>query len=754
MKKFNEHYKRRYPGLSVRALKGKLMGAAAMLLVAATLMATASYAWFVLSTAPELTGVDTQVGANGALEIALLDDESWANLDKLDMVDIDENASPTDTDNNLTWGNLVDLSSARYGLNRITLSPSRLNMGETTVQENDKAVKKYTVNPTTLLKTPIYGEDGRVQGLSKNAALGATYDRSKGVFSGMNSHGVRAIGTSATMSIYQLGMNTARSNLTQYTSAARTTASNALNQNGNQLGGAVVKYALKKEMTDYKRADMQAVLSLAEGIKDSLGRIDLALREVFAGFAATAAANLADEVAYNAALEEIRNTATPLNDLLGKYSGVTGMVADMSKYITKLTDDITKVDQVIADCQAKLADPTKDNFEWKDLSGAVSKLVDTSSMTVGGVALDKVKESITTEDGNIDAGKVMELIQGQGGIKVEMPSGSGVLADIADFAGDYAAGVTVKGFTYGTIITKPMDVSATMKTATNQNPTYLAKCGNAMRTANVAEATGSNSITDFYGYAIDLAFRTNAAKSNLLLQTEPQNRVYGEDSQNEALQGGGSYMTFTTAAGLSVTKMVKLMRGIRVAFMDKEGNVFAIAALECDLGQKDYVELSNEEKISTGKFAYLAGAADGSYQVSDLISKAEYDAITNKEKGTVTIDKGQITAKLYLYDFEMTKKVDVQASEGVEEQSHQTGGLTLKGKKTSRAITALQQDVPQVMTTVVYLDGSVVNNSTVAANAVQSMSGRLNLQFSSDADLVPAENTGLKLGDAKREDTP
>lgn len=748
MKKFNENYKRRYPGLSVRALKGKLMGAAAMLLVAATLMATASYAWFVLSTAPELTGVDTQVGANGALEIALLDNESWDSLDKLDMVDIDENASATDTDNNLTWGNLVDLSSDRYGLNRITLSPSRLYMDETTVKENDKDVKKYTVNTTNLLKTPVYGEDGRVQGLSKTAALGATYDRSKGVFSGMDSHGVRAIGTSATMSIYQLGMNTARSNLTQYTSAARTTASNALNQNGNQLGGAVVKYALNKQMNGYTRADMQAVLSLAEGIKDSLGRIDLALREVFAGFAATSAANLADEAAYNAALEKIRNTATPLSELQQTYSGVTGMVADMSTYITKLTGDITKVNQVIADCEAKLADTTKNDFTWGDLSGAVSKLVDTNKMTVGGVALNDVKDSVMT-DGKIDAGKALALVQG--GIQVEMPSGSGVLADIADFAGDYAAGVTIEHLNYGDLV-KDMTVSATMKTATDQNPTHLAKCGNAMRTAKVAEATGSNSITDFYGYAIDLAFRTNAAKSNLLLQTEPQNRVYN-DSQNEALQGGGSYMTFTTEAGLSVTKMVKLMRGIRVAFMDKEGNVFAIAALECDLGRADYVELSTEEKTSTGKFAYLAGAADGSYQVSDLISKAEYDALP-EGNGTVTIDKGQITAKLYLYDFEMTKKVDVQASEGVEEKSHLTGGLTLKGKKTSAAITALQQDVPQVMTTVVYLDGSVVNNSTVAANAVQSMSGRLNLQFSSDADLVPAENTGLKLGDAKREDTP
>ena len=44
------------------------------------------------------------------------------------------------------------------------------------------------------------------------------------------------------------------------------------------------------------------------------------------------------------------------------------------------------------------------------------------------------------------------------------------------------------------------------------------------------------------------------------------------------------------------------------------------------------------------------------------------------------------------------------------------------------------------------LDGKVVDNSSVAANAAQSMTGTLNLQFSSDAILKPAEITSLRQG--------
>ena len=54
-------------------IKGKLTSAVAMLLVAVIMVVSSTYAWFTLSTAPEVTGITTAVGANGALEMALLE---------------------------------------------------------------------------------------------------------------------------------------------------------------------------------------------------------------------------------------------------------------------------------------------------------------------------------------------------------------------------------------------------------------------------------------------------------------------------------------------------------------------------------------------------------------------------------------------------------------------------------------------------------------------------------------------------------
>ena len=53
-------------------MKSKLMAAVCMLLVSSIMMVSSTYAWFTLSTAPEVTGITTQVGANGNLEMALL----------------------------------------------------------------------------------------------------------------------------------------------------------------------------------------------------------------------------------------------------------------------------------------------------------------------------------------------------------------------------------------------------------------------------------------------------------------------------------------------------------------------------------------------------------------------------------------------------------------------------------------------------------------------------------------------------------
>ena len=83
--------------VSYAAIRRKLYSALAMLLVSSIMMVSSTYAWFVLSTASEVTGIQTQVGSNGALEIALLNQESWNDLSKLDMGDIDESVAASAT---------------------------------------------------------------------------------------------------------------------------------------------------------------------------------------------------------------------------------------------------------------------------------------------------------------------------------------------------------------------------------------------------------------------------------------------------------------------------------------------------------------------------------------------------------------------------------------------------------------------------------------------------------------------------------
>ena len=277
MKQMNKEYKRRFPGLSVTALRSKLMSTVALLLVATSLMVTSSYAWFVLSTAPEVTGIQTQVGANGSLEVALLNQASWDDLTLLDMGDIDESADATLDSDNLTWGNLVNLSDSRYGLSQITLNPARLFIEESGTDTDGRV--QYSVNDT-ILKTPIYGEDGRVKKLDKESAVAYVYENN--VF-GTEGKGVRAIGTVASMNEFARGMMSARSNLGTYMSSARTVASTVLNQQGGALADMVVRYALTNQTTGYTVSDVEAVKELALGLQSSLNEIETALRYAFAG---------------------------------------------------------------------------------------------------------------------------------------------------------------------------------------------------------------------------------------------------------------------------------------------------------------------------------------------------------------------------------------------------------------------------------------------------------------------------------------
>ena len=161
--------------------KRKIFMVIMMLICSGIMAVTATYAWFILSTAPEVVGVTTTVGANGSLEIALLNNETGKDLDLI-TADVGQSISIVGAvEGNVTWGNLVDVSDASYGLNTIVMYPALLNETNGVIDVN------------AMLSVPRNGVDGRITGINSNT-VPAVYTGT--AFSTANAnYGVRAIGS-------------------------------------------------------------------------------------------------------------------------------------------------------------------------------------------------------------------------------------------------------------------------------------------------------------------------------------------------------------------------------------------------------------------------------------------------------------------------------------------------------------------------------------------------------------------------------
>lgn len=166
----------------------KLRSAIAMLVISSILLASSTYAWVLLSTAPEVSNVDVVLGGNQALEIALATKEHLTELKANEMYDNGKWSGLHSNNvhiNNTKWGNVVDLGDDSYGLQYITLKPVVLNL-------LDNAIRK---NP---ISTPEYGADGRI-GLMNTSSTYATFNVASGIFDAADAsdYGVRVIGRTA-----------------------------------------------------------------------------------------------------------------------------------------------------------------------------------------------------------------------------------------------------------------------------------------------------------------------------------------------------------------------------------------------------------------------------------------------------------------------------------------------------------------------------------------------------------------------------
>lgn len=130
-------------------IRAKLMAAVSMLLVSSIMTVSSTYAWFTLSTAPEVTNISTSVAGNGSLEIALMPSNGFLGDIDTGRASVNAGGTVALTDANTTWGNIINLSDASYGLNDVELAPATWNADAFTAGK-------------AMLSVPTFGYDGRI----------------------------------------------------------------------------------------------------------------------------------------------------------------------------------------------------------------------------------------------------------------------------------------------------------------------------------------------------------------------------------------------------------------------------------------------------------------------------------------------------------------------------------------------------------------------------------------------------------------
>ena len=452
-------------GVQLRTGRQKLFAAASMLMVAAILLTGVTFAWLTLSLAPEVTGISTQIGANGSLEIALLNAETRGDLSKI-RTSVGSSLANNKTANN-SWGNLVDVNAEEYGLSAITLMPARLN-----IEANPSG--GYSVADNYLL-VPTYGYDGRITHLS-----GDTYGMTYGENGFMGSltapdFGVRGIGTSSALSVQGSALVMAKTNVITYTNSAKNAAVSALTKNADDLFNLVIAHNTdsNKQFTNDDKAVLTAMLG---DLGTAYTYVDLALRQ---GILAHAAANIGDEDLFNQARTMILDTSKDLSALLADQSEV--MDFEIPETLQTWVNEAAALKNSLNEANTKNTELNDGSYTWAELRTVMNSLMNLDKIYIG----ENLFGNMSADDFTALLGTTFEMT---------LAPGSGIFADLADFTGNYSTWINAMG--------SKVEVA----TLSAVDPAYLTALSNSL--SDLTAATGSNEseikLSQLYGYALGL----------------------------------------------------------------------------------------------------------------------------------------------------------------------------------------------------------------------------------------------------------
>lgn len=721
----------------LKTMKSKLMAAVSMLLVSAILLSNTTYAWFVLSTSPEVTGVETTTGSNGALEIALLSTDTTgaggiANIGSGRGTSSAVTGSVTES--NITWGNIVNLSK-EYGLEGVTLYPSRLNLN----------TSYNGVSTASYLSVPQYGSDGRVSALKDTVKThydpGASKFTAQPVYYGVNVLGFeKGIGSSEKITSL-LERETLRIEAVDKVYALRSELRADLQESihANSAGIVSLMFWTQNITEPLDEAERKTVVSLVTSMNAIATQATQSLRWALLAYC------LSDTDTYpaEASTDEEREKMKELGEIYQNFLTMD-LVSDeegdmtISSLAEKYPQLSAAVDLMI-ETQSTMANAmelvTRDEGESEeeynsDLLVAGSKLVnvDTAFIECGEFGYFDVPMGIQYAMQFEDWENDLYFI-GTSDL-----STAGLFPVMASIVGDYSAEIYVKEdenenfvnaesyqaaeIVYHMKATSQYHINGSADSiALYEEFVYDEKTNTGTGNGGVLmdvyidtvdeEAEGEIPVTierfdvSAYGYSVDLAFRSSKA-GNLVLQQTASSRVENPyavgdeegtatDDENadeteeereerliqEGLQGGGSHMSFRVIGNMTTAQAARLTESIYIVLVNPiSGSIYAVA-----------------------------------------------------KPANIQAEFGMIEADLQLYKLNTTAMAN-----------NKDGVLVLDDAIDGNVITPLAKDTITYVSAIVYLNGDTVSGMDVAPQGL-SIEGKINLQFALDgATLVPMSN--------------
>lgn len=734
-------------------LRERVIAVALLLAMSVSMMTSVSFAWLTISRAPEVTGVNTTIAANGSLEIAL-SNAVGTEPSESRVGDSMSAAGQSVLVANQTWGNLINLSDPLYGLEHLALRPAQLNTA-------------------SLLDSPLYGavynRDGRITELTSNFKYATWIPPEglvKGYFGVSDNKGVRAI-SSVTYAQIEGSENAAaqafelkKGDVDKINSAA---GSKYVGLANNQAYMQSLATMMGLYMTSRMNPDEATLNNPDCNIADIVN-----LKNMYAEFleaielegdALTALVNLQLYLLgkeENFTKEQLyASTSASLKALVpsedpNKFVLITDLVSFIQDRNT-IKSDLAKLETLCAGGTS---------LKWKDsgLNGIVNNLVDVGKCTIG---------ADNTPISSIGASNAMGYLSGTQEAKIT----NGILYRFEERTGRH---LEVKGLSISATVKRlGMTIPATVKanvSVTAPRDYYL--FNNDLVHAS-SMYTGGGSIAymaqDTYGMAIDLWVRSNASGSYLTLEgnvlTTPETvDVKGKDANGNTVDlytysvkitengkestvtkdvyqevNGSGENEIVTWKDAVTFEIVTIPEGtIPTPKIDIIDKVIGYEGINRIWGEDETLSVDSTSQGSGSCYIYYADTPEDQAQSLSLLEafKVAFVDSNGKLLATASMD----TKHHYAASGRVIVPLKLDASNSI------SLGEDINGQ-VQYAITNLVQNTAHRITTIVYLDGTkLTNDDVLAASDIQ---GQLNIQFGSSQSLKPIDDETLQTAERR-----